>query len=128
MHTNSYIMSVYERQHRLGEHKHWCQATKQYVCSCAEFKPEKVYHTNGNSLGLLFKTEIAVYLWENLSSVAIFTCMKKSALHLVTQLAYTCQHTSSSYEKFDLNAGYPQYCTKSVSPGIIGTFQISTKA
>lgn len=36
-------MSVYERMgdDRLEEHKHWCQATKQDVGSCAEFKPER---------------------------------------------------------------------------------------
>lgn len=74
------IISVYERlgDNTLEEHKHWCRATKQDICSRVEFKPEPC-HTNGNSQVSLIVICDLHCLWGNLSSVAIFTYIKKSA-------------------------------------------------
>ena len=74
---------------------------------------------------LLFKTDITVCLWGNLSSAAIFTCTKESALHLLLN-APTHVNTRPPVMRTLIKKLALQ--TKSVSPRVIGVLKSSTKA
>ena len=120
-----YYVSIWKngRRHRLGKHKHWCQATKQDVCSCAEFEPERLYRTNGNRVdcstcylrmilqsvcGEIFLQKSYLHAWRSLHVTRLTNLNNSTHVSKLleiwwsTILVYTHEKITKTYQRWDL--------------------------